>query len=337
VQAEVDLARRAVADAPPLSSVFFGGGTPTLLRSDDLAGLLRKLGETFELRPDVEVTTEANPESVDTESLEMLRAAGITRISFGMQSGVPHVLQTLDRAHTPGRVSDAVGEARAAGFANLSLDLIYGTPGESEADWRTSLEQVIDLAPEHISAYALIVEPGTRLAARIARGTLPAPDDDDQAAKYELAEQMLSAAGYQWYEVSNWTLSDDYRSRHNLGYWLGHNWWGFGPGAHSHIGGVRWWNVKHPSAYAARLESGHSPGFQRELLDEQATHLEQVMLQARLREGVGAALLSSDASGHAEAMAREGLLDVDQWQLGRAVLTDRGRLLADLVIRRLTE
>jgi oxygen-independent coproporphyrinogen-3 oxidase len=335
VLAEIELARQVVPHAPPLSSVFFGGGTPTLLRADDQALILRALRESFGLEPEAEVTTEANPESVSEPQLAALREAGVNRISFGMQSAVPHVLATLDRTHTPGRVGEAIAEARAVGFDNISVDLIYGTPGESLADWRTSLDAAVAMEPQHISAYALIVEPGTALARRIARGEVASADDDDQASKYELADELLKDAGYEWYEVSNWARSPDLASRHNLAYWKGHHWWGFGPGAHSHVGGVRWWNVKHPRAYAERMAAGVSPARAREVLDEPTRQLERLLLEVRLRNGLGRSVLSAGASAEAGSMVQQGLLDAAAWESGVVHLTLQGRLLADLVVRRL--
>ena len=333
---EIALAGRVLPLAPRLGTVFFGGGTPTLLSASEHVRLLEALASTFGLRPDAEVTTEANPESVDSESLAVLRTGGINRISMGMQSAVPHVLKTLDRTHTPGRVAAAVSEARAAGFDNLSLDLIYGAPGESIADWKRSLDTAIELEPEHISAYSLIVEEGTRLARQIRSGDLEAPDDDVQAVKYELADEMLSAAGYQWYELSNWAKAESYRSRHNVGYWTGDNWWGIGPGAHSHVAGVRWWNVKHPRAYSQRLTAGQTPAADREVLDQPTRRLEQVMLQIRMREGFPRDLLSAASIEPAIALVDDGLLDGSRWADGLVALTRRGRLLADLVVRQLT-
>jgi oxygen-independent coproporphyrinogen-3 oxidase len=335
VLTEINLARRVVPHAAPLSTVFFGGGTPTLLNAQDQVLILKALSEAFGLAEDAEVTTEANPESVNPGQLAALRAAGVNRVSFGMQSAVPHVLATLDRVHTPGRGVDVVAEARAAGFASVSVDLIYGTPGESLDDWRASLEAAIALEPDHISAYALIVEDGTALARRIARGELPVVDDDDQAAKYELADRLLAAAGYDWYEVSNWARASRDRSRHNLAYWSGYDWWGFGPGAHSHVGGVRWWNVKHPRAYDERLAAGLSPALAREELDASTRTVERVLLEVRLREGLPVDVLSRAARADCESLLAEGLLEPDALASGRVVLTLRGRLLTDLVVRRL--
>jgi len=340
VRAELALARRVLGDAaPPVETVFFGGGTPTLLGPGELAELLRAVEETFGLAPDAEVTTEANPESVDAASLAALRKAGFTRISLGMQSAVPHVLATLDRVHTPGRPAQAAREARAAGFEHVSLDLIYGTPGESDDDWRASLGAALATKPDHLSAYALIVEPGTRLAAQIKRGALPAPDDDVLADRYEIADAELAAAGLRWYEVSNWAASPGDACRHNLGYWRGGDWWGIGPGAHSHVGGVRWWNVLHPSAYTARLAEGASPAAGRELLNADTRRVERVMLELRLADGLSLDVL--DAAGRAAAAqaAADGLADPDALADDadpRLRLTLRGRLLADAVVRALT-
>lgn len=335
VLAEVALARAVLPEAPPLSTVFFGGGTPTLLPAEDQGRILTALDQAFGLTDDAEVTTEANPESVTPESLRALRASGVNRISFGMQSAVPHVLQMLDRTHTPGRVQQVVAEARSAGFDSVSVDLIYGTPGETLTDWRTSLEAALALDPDHVSAYALIVEPGTALARRIARGELVAVDDDLQADMYLLADQLLGAAGLPWYEISNWARSPLQRCRHNLGYWHSDNWWGFGPGAHSHVGGVRWWNVKHPRAYAERLASGSSPALAREVLDAETRRVEQVLLEVRLATGLDTEVLDAAGRSQAATMVDEGLLEATAWASDRLVLTLQGRLLADLVVRRL--
>jgi putative oxygen-independent coproporphyrinogen III oxidase len=333
---EIALAQRVLSAAvPPADTVFFGGGTPTLLGAPDFRRVLDAIAATSGLASDAEVTTEANPESVTQESLAALRDAGVNRLSIGMQSALPHVLATLDRHHTPGRVAEVVAWARAAGFEQVSIDLIYGTPGESLKDWQRSVETVSSLAPDHVSAYALIVEPGTRLAARIDRGELPMPDDDDLADKYLLLDDLLSASGYDWYEVSNWARDAQSRCRHNLRYWRGDDWWGIGPGAHSHVAGVRWWNVKHPATWAARLASGASPAAAREVLDAQQRRAEDVLLRVRLAEGLPADLLTPAGVEGAEAAAADGLLRAAAWADGRAVLTRRGRLLADAVVRAL--
>ncbi|KQN88603.1 radical SAM family heme chaperone HemW [Arthrobacter sp. Leaf69] len=339
--AEVDFAATVLKNsglpARPLSTVFFGGGTPTLLPAGDLARILTAAIAAWGLAPGAEVTTEANPDSVTPESLQLLADAGFTRVSFGMQSAVPHVLKVLDRTHTPSRVPQAVRWAREAGLA-VSLDLIYGTPGESLADWRYSLETALSYAPDHISAYALIVEDGTKLAAQIRRGEVPEIDDDDHAAKYELADELISDAGLSWYEVSNWSRTPEQACRHNLAYWRGDDWWGIGPGAHSHVGGVRWWNVKHPTAYANRLGSGLSPAAGRETLDSQTRSVERVMLEARLNSGLEITSLGGlgDTGRHAVAgLIADGLIDPAAAFRGSLVLTLKGRLLADAVVRRI--
>jgi oxygen-independent coproporphyrinogen-3 oxidase len=335
---EVRLARRVLGERDlPVATVFLGGGTPTLLPPGDLARMLDSIRQELGLAPGAEVTTEANPDSVDARSLAALREAGFTRISYGMQSAVPQVLGTLDRTHDPERVPLAVAEARAAGFEGVSLDLIYGTPGESADDWAASLRAAVDLAPDHVSAYALVVEEGTALAARVRRGELPAPDDDDLADKYLAAEEALSAAGYGWYEVSNWAASPGQRCRHNELYWREGDWWGVGPGAHSHVAGTRWWNVRHPAAYAQRLGRGESPAQAREVLDEGARALERVLLGIRLVEGLPLGGLGAGGRGAAGRLVGDGLLDRAAHDAGRAALTLRGRLLADAVVRELTE
>jgi oxygen-independent coproporphyrinogen-3 oxidase len=279
---------------------------------------------------------EANPETVGPAELEQLRAAGVNRLSFGMQSAVPHVLRVLDREHQPGRPLDCVRWARAAGFEHVSLDLIYGTPGESDDDWRRSVAAAVAAGPDHVSAYALIVEDGTRLAAKVRRGETEAPDDDAMADRYLIADEMLGAAGFGWYEVSNWATSDAARCRHNQLYWTGGNWWGFGPGAHSHVGGVRWWNVRHPSAYAGRLAQGRTPAAGRERLTPEMRQMEEIMLRVRLAEGLPLSLIAENTQAAAERMVADGLIERSAHSDGRIVLTLRGRLLADAVIRDLT-
>ena len=332
VAVEIRQAHASFGDHPPTAqTVFFGGGTPTLLPADDLLRILDVVRDTFGLAPDAEVTTEANPESVDAKSLQTLRNGGFNRISFGMQSAREHVLAVLDRQHTPGRTADVVAMARNAGFEHVNVDLIYGTPGETDDDWRASLRAALDTGVDHVSAYALIVEPGTRLATRITRGELPMPDDDVLADRYEIADDMLTAAGFDWYEVSNWARDDSAKSRHNLLYWTGGDWWGVGPGAHSHVGGVRWWNVKHPAAHAQRLADRASPAHAREVLDAATQAVEDVMLRLRLRDGLAASAPVDDAA--VKHALDTGLLDRTSYDGGRLVLTRRGRLLADAVVR----
>jgi oxygen-independent coproporphyrinogen-3 oxidase len=326
--------RRAQLPARPASTVFFGGGTPTILPAAELVRMLGAIEAAWGLEPGAEITVEANPDSVDAEYLARLGDGGVTRVSFGMQSAVPSVLATLERTHDPARIPDVVAWARAAGLA-VSLDLIYGTPGETIGQWRESLEAVRDLHPDHVSAYALIVEPGTKLARQIRRGEVPEPDDDLQADMYELADELLAGAGYQWYEVSNWAIDQTARSRHNLAYWQGHDWWGVGPGAHSHVGGVRWWNVKHPAAYGDRIDAGVSPAAARETLDAPTRRVERVLLLTRIRDGLPIAELDGNGRREVAGLIAEGLIDPAAAFGGRIELTLRGRLLADAVVRRL--
>ncbi|MCW2766075.1 MAG: coproporphyrinogen oxidase, anaerobic [Nocardioides sp.] len=328
---EVRRARRALGDVDlPVSTIFFGGGTPTLLSPADLGSVIAAVASEFGIADGAEVTTESNPDSVARWDLEELRAVGLNRISFGMQSSVDHVLRVLDRTHDPLRVPAVVQWARQAGFDQLSLDLIYGTPGESLADWQLSLEAALACEPDHVSAYSLIVEDGTALARRVRRGELPMPDDDDLADKYLVADERLGAAGLGWYEVSNWARDEASRCRHNLLYWTGADWWGVGPGAHSHVGGVRWWNVKHPAAYADRLAAGLSPAQAREVLDAQSRRVERVLLELRLSSGLEAGVLDDVGRSAVGELAARDLLTEEG---DRLVLTRRGRLLADAVVR----
>ncbi|PPG14264.1 coproporphyrinogen III oxidase [Rathayibacter sp. AY1E8] len=331
-----EVLERAGLPRRPARTVFFGGGTPTLLPAGDLVRMLDGLRTHFGVAPDAEITTEANPDSVDAAYIRALAEAGFTRVSFGMQSAVPHVLATLERTHDPERVPLVVEWAREAGL-QVSLDLIYGTPGESLADWERSLDSALANRPDHLSAYALIVEDGTKLARQIRRGEVATPDDDLTADMYELADARLAAAGYSWYEVSNWARDDAHRSRHNLSYWLGHDWWGVGPGAHSHVGGVRWWNVKHPAAYADRLSTGASPAAGRETLDAGTRRVEDVLLRSRLADGLPIDAIDADRRSEVAGLIADGLVDGRAALGGRIVLTLRGRLLADAVVRRLTD
>ena len=333
--AELDLAAKVLGDdVPAASTIFVGGGTPTLLAPEALGRLVGAVADRFGLAPGAEVTTESNPESVDAGALERLVAAGFNRISFGMQSAVPGVLATLDRRHSAGRAVQAVAEAKAAGFAGTSVDLIYGTPGETLADWRVSLTAAIAAEPDHLSAYALVVEEGTRLAAQVRRGVLPMPDDDDLADKYLLADELLAAAGYGSYEVSNWAATPAARCTHNLGYWRSANWWGIGPGAHSHVGGVRWWNVKHPAAYAERLAVMDSPAYARETLTAEDRRVERVLLELRLAEGLDLGLLTGTERARVQDLVARGLARTED---GRLILTLNGRLLTDGVVRDLLD
>ena len=322
-----------VLGARTVDTVFVGGGTPTLLAADELVGLLGDVRERFTLAPGAEVTTECNPESVDEAYLNALVEGGFTRISFGMQSARPHVLKVLERRHTPGRVADVVGWARAAGFGSVSLDLIYGTPGESVDDWRASLAAALACRPDHVSAYALIIEAGTRLAAQIRRGEVPPPVDDDQADFYEVADRELTAAGLDWYELSNWSRPG-HECRHNLGYWRGNPWWGVGPGAHSHVGGVRWWNVKHPRSYSEALRQGVSPAAAREVLAPDDRRIERVLLESRLSSGLPLSVLTPSEQARVRDLVARGWVALNEDAL---TLTLQGRLLADAVVRDLLD
>jgi putative oxygen-independent coproporphyrinogen III oxidase len=321
-----DVAGRA---APEVQTVFVGGGTPSLLGGSGLAAVLDGVREHFGLAPGAEVTTEANPESTSPELFAQLRAAGYTRVSLGMQSAAPHVLATLDRVHSPGRAPAAAREALAAGFDHVSIDLIYGTPGETDDDLWRSIDTAIEGGVDHISAYALTIEDGTAMGRRVRRGELPPTDDDVLAQRYELADARLRDAGFDWYEVSNWSRPGG-ECRHNIGYWDGGEWWGAGPGAHGYVGSTRWWNIKHPNAYAQALADGRLPVADFEVLDADTAHVEDVMLRLRLRRGLPTDALSDDERARARTAVADGLLRTDG---DRLVLTDRGRLLADGVVR----
>lgn len=322
------LKQRQGGTVPQVQTVFFGGGTPTLLPVSDLTMLLECTRQVYGLAPDAEVTTEANPDSVTPEGLADLAAAGFTRISFGMQSASNRVLQILDRTHNPDNVGRSVEWARAAGLA-VSLDLIYGTPGETLRDWQLSLDEAMAMSPDHISAYALTVEPGTKMGAQVRRGLLPQPDGDDQATKYEMADESLSAAGYRWYEISNWARSSDQECRHNIGYWRCQNWWGIGPGAHGHIDGTRFWNRKHPRPYAVAVGEGELPWQGSEELDETARWEEEVMLGMRLAAGW---VFPAAVQPAIHQLVQDGLVQAEAAKAGRLVLTRNGRLLADTAL-----
>jgi putative oxygen-independent coproporphyrinogen III oxidase len=337
LRVELELAARTLADgpAPVADTVFVGGGTPSLLGAARLGHVLDAVRACFGLADEAEITTESNPESTSPGFFDGIRNAGYTRVSLGMQSAAEHVLRVLERRHTPGRAVAAAREARAAGFDHVNLDLIYGTPGETDDDLRASVDAVLAAGVDHVSAYSLIVEDGTAMARRVRRGELPMPDDDVLADRYEIVDQALRGAGLSWYEVSNWAASENARCRHNLGYWQGGDWWGAGPGAHSHVGGVRWWNVKHPARYSAALSQRHSPAAAREILDDEQRRFERVMLELRLATGLPADLLDATGRVAAKQAVEDGLLRPAELAAGRCVLTDRGRLLADGVVQRL--
>lgn len=326
---EIEWAADALNTAPALDTIFFGGGTPTQLPARHLAAITEALTHTWGAHPNLEVTTEANPDSIDEAYCEELAAAGFTRVSLGMQSSDPHILQLLDRTHNPANVRRAVHAARRSGLA-VSLDLIYGTPGESAASWEATVHAALELAPDHISAYALGIEPGTKLGAAQARGDFPPVNPDEQAERYELADELLHAASYSWYEVSNWARTG-HECRHNLHYWRGANWWGFGPGAHSHVAGVRWMNTKHPLAYATSFARG-GPATDIEQLTAEQREEERVMLGIRLAEGLP---IPTTPPAVIAELVDDGLITAAGAATGRAILTRRGRLLADHVTYRL--
>jgi putative oxygen-independent coproporphyrinogen III oxidase len=331
---EIELAAE-VWDARSIDTVFLGGGTPTLLSSTEIAAILDEIDSHFGLTGDAEITIEANPDSVTRADLAALREAGVTRMSFGVQSLAPQVLATLERTHTPGNAVTAVADARAAGFDHVSADLIYATPGETDADVANSLREMLTAGVDHISAYSLIVEPGTRLAARVRRGEIPSPDDDVAAGRYRLIDEIAAAAGLTWYEVSNWARPGG-ECRHNLGYWRGHDWWPIGPGAHGfvgdHRGGVRWWNLKHPHAHAEAVRQGGLPIADGERIDAQTQRTEMVMLGLRLREGLASSWLADSTRERVQDFADSGLLEIDS---DRIRVTDAGRLMVDGIVRAL--
>ena len=329
--AEINSARK-ISKADLVPTIFFGGGTPTLMEPADLGRVVTAIKNNFDLAPNAEITTEANPDTVTPAKLAELREAGINRISFGMQSAVPHVLAALDRTHNPANVARSVNDARAAGFDEVSVDLIYGTPGESMSDWQESIDVALSLPISHISAYALIVEQGTKLGAQVKRGEVVMPDDDETADKYLLADAKFGAAGLNWYELSNWSKAGS-ESRHNLAYWNGDNWWGAGPGAHSHIDGRRWWNVKHPTAYKEKISSGQSPMHEEEVLNDEQKNSERMMLEIRLAKGIDAKTLDSGQLAILESFKNQGHLLADSWAAGRIVLSTSGRLIADRIVR----
>jgi oxygen-independent coproporphyrinogen-3 oxidase len=338
---EVDFARsvidRSGLPKRTMDTVFFGGGTPSQLPASDLVQMLGVIERQFGFSPGAEITSEANPDDVSAEFFLELKAGGFTRVSIGMQSAVPSVLETLERSHNPENVSRAVELAKAANLG-VSVDLIYGAPGETLEQWETSIRAAIEMQPDHISAYSLIVEPGTKLARQISRGELSEPDEDLQADKYELTDRLLAEAGFGWYEISNWSRGESKVSAHNFAYWNSRDWWGFGPGAHSHIGGVRWWNVKHPSAYAGRLQRLESPAAGREVLDERTRLEERILLEIRIRSGLSIELakqVSVDATKFVAGFIADGLVDPAHALRGNLVLTLKGRLLADSLVRQL--
>lgn len=330
---EIDLAKKEVK-AAIVPTIFFGGGTPTLLEAHDLNRVIAKIKSEFEVSKDCEITIEANPDTVTEDLLTKLREGGFNRISFGMQSAVPHVLATLDRTHKPEGVNRAVDLAKSIGFEHISVDLIYGTPGESISDWEISVKDALSMAIDHVSAYALIVEAGTKLANQVKRGELVMPDEDESAEKYRIADDLFVGAGFNWYELSNWAKPGG-ECRHNINYWNGSNWWGVGPGAHSFLGNERWWNVKHPKAYQERIDSGLSPKLAGETLTLENRNDEKIMLQIRLVDGIDRNSLTPEQDLNAAKYLESDHISHSHWSQGRVVLTQSGRLIADRIVREL--
>jgi oxygen-independent coproporphyrinogen-3 oxidase len=320
-----------ISQAKYVPSIFFGGGTPTLMAPKDLGRVISAITSHFSLTEDCEVTIEANPDTVTQETLKELREVGVNRISFGMQSAVAHVLEVLDRTHNPENVSKAVHAAREAGFEEVSVDLIYGTPGETVKDWEKSINAALALPITHISAYALIVEEGTKLASRIKRGEITMPEDDETADKYILADNKFREAGMDWYELSNWSKPGS-ECKHNLSYWYGANWWGVGPGAHSHIDGKRWWNVKHPGTYKEKILSSTDPAAGSEILSNVEKEEERLLLNIRLPQGINHSTLSVNQLKILEEFLADGHLSREHWESGSVSLTQSGRLLADRIV-----
>jgi oxygen-independent coproporphyrinogen-3 oxidase len=331
---EIKAAKVQVGQSANVPSIFFGGGTPSLMQPDDIGRVISTIKSEFTLLPDAEITMECNPDTVTKESLAAFRAIGVDRVSFGMQSAVKHVLATLDRTHNPENLLQVTTWAQEVGFSEISVDLIYGTPGESLADWQTSIDAALALPITHISAYALIVEEGTKLAAQIKRGEVAQIDDDLTAEKYLVADKAFTAAGFEWYELSNWAKSGSL-SKHNLAYWLGDNWWGAGPGAHSHLNGKRFWNVKHPNLYKERVLANQSPVADSEVLEELQIESERLMLSLRLPSGVDKQSLNELQLAELSSYVESGHLDQANWNQGRATLTLDGRLIADRILRQI--
>ena len=331
---EIEFARAEVGENVAVPSIFFGGGTPSLMQASDIGRVISTIKNRFNLSAEAEITMECNPDTVSKDSLTQFKEVGVNRLSFGMQSAVKHVLDTLDRTHNPDNLLQVTNWADQIGFKEISVDLIYGTPGESISDWQTSIDAALSLPITHISAYALIVEEGTKLAAQIKRGQVNPVDDDLAAEKYLIADQAFTSAGFDWYELSNWAKPNS-ASKHNLAYWLGDNWWGAGPGAHSHLNGRRFWNVKHPNLYKEKIESNQSPMAGSESLEELQRESERLMLSLRLPTGVAKKTLNEQQLLELSEYVESGHLDQSNWNEGRATLTVDGRLIADRILRQI--
>ncbi|MDZ7578167.1 MAG: radical SAM family heme chaperone HemW [Candidatus Nanopelagicales bacterium] len=328
--AEISASAQLTGRTGQVRTVFFGGGTPTLLSGTEIGAVVSRIDRELGLDVNAEITVEANPETVNPEMLDELLAQGVNRLSVGVQSTDSGVLETLGRRHSPDRALSAVRLAEAAGFDRVSVDLIYGTPGETLPSWRETVSAVIGTGVGHVSAYALKVEDGTRLFRRIADNEVPSPDEDQAAAAYEEADSLLSEAGLGWYEISNWCRSGQ-ECEHNLGYWRGRDWLGIGPGAHSHVRGERWWNERNPGKWMRCVADGQLPRVGGELLSAEQRLTEHVMLCIRLREGLELSCLPTGVRAVACDLADRGLLDPAELGLGRCVLTLAGRRLGDRV------
>jgi oxygen-independent coproporphyrinogen-3 oxidase len=331
---EIEMARVQVGQNADVPSIFFGGGTPSLMSPADIGRVISTIKSKFNLLANAEITMECNPDTVTKESLAAFRAVGVNRVSFGMQSAVKDVLATLDRTHKPENLLQVTTWAKEVGFFEISVDLIYGTPGESMADWQASITAALALPITHISAYALIIEAGTKLAAQVKRGEIAQVDDDLTAEKYLVADKAFTAAGFEWYELSNWAKSGSF-SKHNLAYWLGENWWGAGPGAHSHMDGKRFWNVKHPNLYKEKVLANLSPVADTEVLEQFQIESERLMLSLRLPSGVDKQSLNELQLSELSNFVESGHLDQANWNQGRATLTLDGRLIADRILRQI--
>jgi len=326
---EIKLAKKVLKEYLVIDTIFFGGGTPSLIGNNELSYVLNTLKENFYFANDLEITLEANPDDINDEKIEIWQENDINRISIGMQSSSKKVLQILDRTHDQLNIEKSAKLLRKHGFSNFSFDLIYGTPGESLEEWQESLEFALSLNPTHLSAYSLVIEPGTKMGNDLKTNKIQKVNDDLVADKYLLADEILENHGFKWYEISNWSFNN-LKSRHNLNYWQNNNWWGFGPGAHSHIEGNRWWNLKLPNQWRERLENNYSPAKAREILTSEQKLSENIMLSLRLNSGLDSTQFSS---GIINDLIKDGLIYLNERNL---VLTKRGRLLADQVFLQLS-
>lgn len=321
---EIEFAKKNLKKDVIVDTIFFGGGTPSLLSNKEISTILNTLKSNFNFANYIEITLEANPDDINDEKILNWLENQINRISIGMQSSSKKVLQILDRTHDTSNIEKAAKLLTKHGLENFSFDLIYGTPGESLKEWKESVEFALSLKPRHLSAYSLVIEPGTKMGKDLKSNTIPNVDNDLAADKYLLADEILEQQGFSWYEISNWSI-DNFKSRHNLNYWKNNNWWGFGPGAHSHVEGIRWWNLKLPHQWRERLENNQSPAKAREVLTSDQKISEEIMLSLRLNTGLDSRKFSSVLVND---LIKNDLIYLNENNL---VLTKRGRLLADQV------